>query len=426
MAKKDQISAVPLTGLDDTKKKPGLNEINNKIKESQSQAQAPITATAVTKPNNLAYNPVNGAAGVSYSPGKFVYDPYSESAGVSQARQDMQSVIAGKPAEWNGGTYKQGLDDILNRIMNREKFSYDLNGDALYKQYKDRYIAHGQQAMQDAIGQAQAMTGGYGNSYAQTVGNQAYQGYLQGLNDKVPELYQLALDRYNLEGNELKDQYSLLNNQYQNEYEAYRNQIADWNNDVNRATDIYNNERNFDYGQYADAYNRAFGEYQQGVDDNRYAMNLAYQQQRDKISDAMNEREFQFAVDKANAANAISEQELQLARDKFNVANDQWAKEYNLNLINAQNKAEVNELKEKLKSYEDDANKTEYKDTNATNSFKSAIMTEGEFNNRGYASVGGKKYTDYQKYIEAVRRKWFENGRLSSEEVSTLAAYFGF
>ena len=57
----------------------------------------------------------------------------------------------------------------------------------------------------DTMGQAQAMTGGYGNSYAQTVGQQTYQGYLQGLNDQVPALYQLALDKYNSEGNQLKD-----------------------------------------------------------------------------------------------------------------------------------------------------------------------------------------------------------------------------
>ena len=87
----------------------------------------------------------------------------------------------------NSGQYQSPwqtqLNDTISKILNREKFSYDLNGDALYQQYKDQYVNQGQQAMMDTMGQAQAMTGGYGNSYAQTVGQQTYQGYLQQLND---------------------------------------------------------------------------------------------------------------------------------------------------------------------------------------------------------------------------------------------------
>jgi murein DD-endopeptidase MepM/ murein hydrolase activator NlpD len=93
-------------------------------------------------------------------------------------------------------SYWATLQEAMNKILNREDFSYDLNGDALYQQYKDRYIQQGKMAMQDTMGQAAALTGGYGNSYASTAGNQAYQGYLQGLNDVIPELQQIAYDRY--------------------------------------------------------------------------------------------------------------------------------------------------------------------------------------------------------------------------------------
>ena len=73
-------------------------------------------------------------------------------------------------------SWRGQLDDIMNRIMNREQFNYDLNADALYQQYKDQYIHGGNLAMQDTMGQATAMTGGYGNSYAQSAGQQTYQG----------------------------------------------------------------------------------------------------------------------------------------------------------------------------------------------------------------------------------------------------------
>jgi hypothetical protein len=75
--------------------------------------------------------------------------------------------------------------------------------------------------MEDAIGQASAMTGGYGNSYAQSVGQQMYQKEMQGLNDIIPDLYQLALDKYNAEGQELLNKYNLLSDDYNRQFTNY-------------------------------------------------------------------------------------------------------------------------------------------------------------------------------------------------------------
>jgi hypothetical protein len=125
--------------------------------------------------------------------------------------------------------WEDQLKETANKIINREKFSYDVNGDALYKQYKDRYTQQGKQAMMDTMGQAQAMTGGYGNSYAQSVGQQTYQGYMQGLNDKIPSLYQIALDKYTNEGNQMRDNMNLMQQQDEIGYGRYRDQLADQN-----------------------------------------------------------------------------------------------------------------------------------------------------------------------------------------------------
>lgn len=123
-------------------------------------------------------------------------------------------------------TWQASLDDAIGKILNREKFSYDLNGDALYQQYKDKYITQGRQAMMDTMGQAQAMTGGYGNSYAQMAGQQAYQGHLQQLNNVIPELYQLALGRYQAEGDDLANRYAILSAQEGKEYDRAQNEKA--------------------------------------------------------------------------------------------------------------------------------------------------------------------------------------------------------
>ena len=123
--------------------------------------------------------------------------------------------------------WQEQLQGITEKILNRAPFSYDLNGDALYRQYKDRYIQQGRQAMMDTMGQAATLTGGYGNSYAQSVGQQTYQGYLQGLNDQVPALYRLALDRYNSEGDRLRGNLNVMLERDDVDYGRYRDGIAD-------------------------------------------------------------------------------------------------------------------------------------------------------------------------------------------------------
>ena len=177
---------------------------------------------------------------------------YNESEKVKRLAEDMALHEAKNPGEWSGGTYGKGMDEALQKVLNRDKFQYDINGDALYQQYKDRYIQQGKQAMMDTVGQAAALTGGYGNSYAQKAGQQAYQGYLQGLNDKVPELYQMALERYNQEGTDLLNKYGLMSDQYAKEYSRYRDSVGDWRAQRDYLATLYNNERSFDYTGYRD------------------------------------------------------------------------------------------------------------------------------------------------------------------------------
>lgn len=177
---------------------------------------------------------------------------YEQSEAVKKAADQLAAANAQKPGAYQS-EYQPQLKDLADQIINRKDFQFDLNGDALYNQYKDRYVGLGQQAMMDTMGMASKMTGGYGNSYAQLAGQQAYHGYLQGLNDKVPELYQLALDRYNQQGQDMMNRYGLLNNQEQQAYDRYLSEHNLWNNERNFLADMLNNERGFDYGAYRDS-----------------------------------------------------------------------------------------------------------------------------------------------------------------------------
>lgn len=126
------------------------------------------------------------------------------------------------------GTFDTQLTEIMDKIANREKFEYDVGSDALYGQLKDRYIQQGKLAMKDTMGQAAALTGGYGSTYGQQVGQQQYDAHLQKLGDAIPELYQMAYSKYADEGDALRDQMAMIGALRDEEYSRYRDDLGDW------------------------------------------------------------------------------------------------------------------------------------------------------------------------------------------------------
>ena len=196
---------------------------------------------------------------------------------ITEREQQLQDAVYANAltAAQNGtrptyaGTFEGQLNDIYDRIANREKFSYNVNEDPLYQSYKDQYIAGGKLAMKDTIGQAAALTGGYGNTYGQQVGQQAYNAYLQDLSKVIPQLYGMAYDQYQDEGDDLKDQYSMIGQMRDTEYGRYRDDLGDWEYDQRVAAE-----------QEREDYNRRKAE-----DDTAYARQmeadkLAYQRQQ--------------------------------------------------------------------------------------------------------------------------------------------------
>ena len=209
-------------------------------------------------------NPETGKAVPDYS--KFQYDPGTNAA-YQQAVTAMQQAQQSVPTYQ--GTYDRGMQELYNQFANREKFSYDVNADALYQQYRDQYAAQGKLAMMDAMGQAAALGGGYGSSYAQGVGQQAYQGYLQQLNAVVPELYGMAYDRYQQEGQDLLTQYSMLTDMANTEYGRYQD-------DRNQYWQNLSYQKQLADDAYDRGYQNWYNAYQMGVD----AENTAYSRQQ--------------------------------------------------------------------------------------------------------------------------------------------------
>ena len=156
----------------------------------------------------------------------------SQGSSSQSSSQDYRNTMeALKESEYSlpeyTSSYDQQINQIYNKIVSREPFSYDPMSDSLYGHYREQYTPLGRQAMRDTMGQAAALTGGYGSSYAQQAGQQEYDSYLQKLGEVLPELYSAAYQRYKDRGESLEQEYQRLLALEQTEYGRYRDQVED-------------------------------------------------------------------------------------------------------------------------------------------------------------------------------------------------------
>ena len=226
----------------------GTAGTNSAIEENSDADIAPIVSIA----NPIASKP--------FEYEDFSYQSYTPSDVVNQANALLQQHTANKPGAYQS-QWQDEINDYLNQIQNRDPFSYDFNADALYQQYKDQYVQQGQMAMMDTMGQAAAMTGGYGNSYAQTVGQQAYNQQLNQLNDIMPELYQMAYNRYSDEGQRLMDMYNMYLGQESLDYGRYQDSLNNYYSELDYLTNRYESERELDYNNYEANRELAYNQY---------------------------------------------------------------------------------------------------------------------------------------------------------------------
>ena len=208
-------------------------------KQQPVQAAQPYTALAGVS-QNTANNLGNYQAG------------YKAGQQVQNAQNIWNQIQAQKPGAYSS-RYTGMLDNIMQQINNPKEFKYEFNGDNLFKGYADLYNQYAKQGMMDAMGNAAALTGGYGNSYAQAVGQQQYQQAMLPLYDKGLELYDRAYQGYRDKQNDLYNRYNLTASAEQSDYGRYRDLVGDWTNEEAQAYNRFMDAQNMDYREYSDA-----------------------------------------------------------------------------------------------------------------------------------------------------------------------------
>lgn len=127
-----------------------------------------------------------------------------------QKPQKIDAAYDGSRAQEAIGAQERKLDG-----MTYEKFTEGSEYAALL----DKYTKAGSRAMEDTVGTVAGRTGGMASSYAQTAGQQAFNQYMEGLDDAGKELYR---QEYEKEKQRLQD----MRTQEQQDYSRFLDTVA--------------------------------------------------------------------------------------------------------------------------------------------------------------------------------------------------------
>ena len=227
------------------------------------------------------------------------------SRNTAAAKKKSEEIEANRPVPYKSN-WSGTINNLMDKIVNQKDFSYDFNADPLYQQYKDQYTQLGKQAALDTQANAATLTGGFGNSYAATAATQANQQYLTQLNNVIPQLYSLAMDKYQMDTDKLYNQFSAVGNQEDREYGQYRDTVTDWKDDRSYYYNKYNDSIGND--QFVANYNQS---------ENQFNQNMAYNRERDAVSDSQWQKQFDYSQSRDNVSDSQWQQQFDYQKYKI-------------------------------------------------------------------------------------------------------------
>lgn len=195
--------------------------------------------------------------------------------------------MATKPTYTEPEAYKSQYSDQIasgiDKVTNREAFSYDPLKDANYQAMAKIYNQQGEKAAKNTMGDAAALNGGYGSSYALTASQQVRNDYNQQLASQIPALSDAAYNKW-------RDAYDM---------------------------DVTNLQL------LQDADDTAYGRYRDDVGDGQWKFGQDYQGYRDDVGDSQWQKSYDRSVYE-------SDRDYKYQKERDKVADSQWAKEYAL------------------------------------------------------------------------------------------------
>ena len=256
------VTAFQLNGVDDaTLQKAYNNEFTASDDANKAQAEA-----------NNALSNLGSLTNKSEIVDQSTWDTMNSTFKVPTAVTEADTYLSAQLEKIQSGktSYSDQVKDMISKIQGREKFSYDVDSDPLFQQALASAMNSGNTAMQDTIGQASALTGGYGSSYATTAGNQQYNAFIEDAYDNLPQYYQMAFDAYQAEGDEMYRQLGMLSDADDREF--------------NRTLTAYDAT----YQHRNQLYNEAYSQFRDSKTDAYNTANLKMNEHGQLVSDAYN------------------------------------------------------------------------------------------------------------------------------------------
>lgn len=305
-----------------------INKMNSTFTASED------TANAQKEANSYLDN-VKKIGSVTDIIDQSTWDALNQKWEQPQAITDAWNYTNGLLEQLTSGrtSYTDQIKDLMGQIQNRDKFSYDVDNDVLFQQYLASSMASGKTAMQDTMGQASALTGGYGSTYATSAANQQYNAYIQDAYNNLPEYYQMALETYQMEGQEMYNQLAMLNDADATEYQRMYNS---WQANFNNTQSMYERA----YGEFQDSIGNAYNSANLQLNEHSQIFDQAYKSYLAVSDNAqqMYQNEYNKWADEVN--NAFKSAQLSNS-DYWNTANfNEGVRQYNTSL--AQRQAEHN------------------------------------------------------------------------------------
>lgn len=399
--------------LEKQKKQQGIS----KDKLSYAVAQG---GNAAALAGGMAKQGINAAKQVGYGIGTIktlLNKPkdYEESDEVKQAQEDLKNHYNSKPGDYQSN-YADQIQGLLKDYENTKNFQYDFNADPLYQQYKDQYIQQGKMAMQDTMGNAAALTGGYGSSYASTAGNQAYQSSLNDLNNVIPSLYDRAYSKYRDDKSDKLQHMQVLQNLDDSDYKKYQDTLSDYYNTLNYLQSQSQYLSESDYNRYLNqlAQWQYELEYYTGrADAAQQQSNWQSEQNRQYMQDYVNQRNWQNQFDYGKQ---------QDSRD-YNLKKQQFEHDKYMDSLKAQSYSTSSSSSSGRSGSSGSSTGSSGKQTatksKAASEFIGAQPTRYEF---GVRPALKNQYGSYENYIKT---KMSQNKNLTDEDIYILSQHYG-
>ncbi len=406
---------IPKNNSKNTSKNGSKNITKNKTTTPTSKDLGKKTSSALGRLEELTSKDSIISQDVWDGINKEWVEPKEATSSYAKAKAFLDNIESGRTS------YSDKVGSKAYEIENRDPFEYDVDSDQLFQQALASAMNSGKTAMQDTIGQASALTGGYGSTYATSAGNQAYNAFIEDAYNNLPKYYQMAMEAYQMETDTLFRELGMYMDLDNTEWSRY---IDGYNASMDFANTIHDNA----WGKYTFDVNTAISKGNLQLNEHNTLVNDASTLYGAYSNEYWNQTQFDENVRQFDATQGLKNKEYMittgdtdmdgvLSASEKTAMNTNYTYDSNGNIVRANAEGEY--------TYEE---MEEAKTSEGTQRFNTSILSPEELRRRGYTIKIGEKeqrFDNYNQYVYAVLDRWFKDGKVTKNEAAYLKGAYG-